>query len=496
MRRLFRIIFDEVHKLITDLDFRSSFNFFWSLNLVGIPLISFTASFPDHLVREFNILTRTSWRIIRMPSNRKELMYDVMRVDTSKQDLITSAKDYVLERVRSYSPEDRAIVFCRTVAKAKDMAASLGVEPYCAQNRDEQTEDPNVEIMKCWLAGKHCVMVSTSILGCGLDYPSIRDVVHLDIAYSIMDQYQEDSRGGRDGQPCNAVTIIAQNRQPSLTQQRYRVGMDEVYEWATSTDQCYRIIPSRFLDGVAVTCMLLDGAELCAFCTRQELQPPPEHPIDLLPPSHPREDVSRRRIRPDWYEDEPSTAARHTPHVSARNHLAKRPLSPLPPSTPFRPPPGLTTQIPRAAVSTPNVFRPPPHVKPYHVAQAGGHSSQREGTRKSIDRSMPVDDWSSPASSFGIVSSQDPFSSRQSEARNRDRLPEGSSPAPLPKRRRVDNMSSDLGNQVVLNTLVLFTILCNLPPDQFLNQGSSRGFNLRHLHPVPSANTQMILTPC
>jgi len=207
------------------------------------------------------------------------------------------------------------------------MALSLGVKPYYAQNREEQKEGLNIDIMKAWLAGKQRVMVSTSVLGYGLDYPSIRGVVHLDMAYSIMDQYQEDSRGGRDGEPCNAVTIIPKNRQLLTHRQRYRIGTDEVYQWATSTDQCYCLIPSRFLDGVAVTCMLLDGAEFCGFCRLQEMEDPPEHVIDLPSPSHQRDDVSRRRIRADWYEADPLTDGRHTSqhsgNVFVHNHHAK-----------------------------------------------------------------------------------------------------------------------------------------------------------------------------
>jgi len=111
-RRLFRIIFDEVHKLIMDINFHNSFNFFWALNLVQIPLITLTASFPEHLVKDFSLQTKTIWKIIRMSSNRKELMYNVIRVDTAEKDLIQSAKDYVTAKLDFYLADERAIIFC------------------------------------------------------------------------------------------------------------------------------------------------------------------------------------------------------------------------------------------------------------------------------------------------------------------------------------------------------------------------------------------------
>src|SRR6266511_279247 len=56
--------------------------------------------------------------------------------------------------------------------------------------------------------GALILMSATSSLGCGFDYPHIRDVVHCDLAHSVIDQYQEDSQGGRDGEACNATTFL------------------------------------------------------------------------------------------------------------------------------------------------------------------------------------------------------------------------------------------------------------------------------------------------
>jgi len=127
-------------------------------------------------------------------------------------------------------------------------------------------------------------MSATSSLGCGFDYPHIRDVVHCDLAHSVIDQYQEDSQGGRDGEACNATTFLLANRTCPPDDSLFRIGVDEVYTWSKTRDQCHYIIPSLFLDGVVITCMLLPGAELCDYCKSMLEKPPPSRPYSLPSP--------------------------------------------------------------------------------------------------------------------------------------------------------------------------------------------------------------------
>lgn len=126
--------------------------------------------------------------------------------------------------------------------------------------------------MTAWLNGVRKVMVSTSILGCGLDYPSVRDVVHVDVAYSMLDQHQQESRGGRDGKISRATTYVPLGRIRPLVKDSADFGQKELYDWAEQDKQCLRSIPSQYLDGVYVNCAILPGCAPCAYCA-QELEP-------------------------------------------------------------------------------------------------------------------------------------------------------------------------------------------------------------------------------
>lgn len=317
---LFQLVFDEIHKLITDANFRDVFRQFWTLKLVQTPIIGLTASLPDTLMPTFQDLSGLSWKVIRMSSNRKEMVYGVITVPKGMS-LPARVSQYLEAKLRDYDSPDRAIIFCRTTAAADDMAAQLGVKSF-----HSKSIDTNPTTMQAWRTGTNLVMVSTSILGCGLDYSSIRDVLHVDVAHSILDMYQEDSRGGRDGQSCCALTFIPEGRPKPPSKETYPIGTDEVYQWATQKEQCLRIIPSLFLDGVATTCTLLKDAHLCLFCASQlHKSPPPK--LSLLP--------TRPPLQPALLTANP----RLLPHTSASATPMQKAVEQqyLPPVTPFFP---------------------------------------------------------------------------------------------------------------------------------------------------------------
>ena len=91
----------------------------------------------------------------------------------------------------------------------------------------------------------------------------------------MIDQHQQESRAGRDGQRAMAITYTRPTIQRTSKVPEDAYGLVELEDWAASSDQCLRVIPSSYLDGVPVTCLLLPGAELCCFCEGQVQLPPP-----------------------------------------------------------------------------------------------------------------------------------------------------------------------------------------------------------------------------
>jgi len=272
-QKLYRVGFEEIHKVWSDISYRPAFAFVNRIAAAGVPVFGTSGSLPEHLLSGIYEVTSIIWKVIRMPSNRKELVYSVREVPKG-QPLRNAVSAYWDSVETSYRPEDRCLVFCRTVDEAKQLGELLGVHAY---HRECEDDEPVQQL----LTGTQKILPTTLKLGCGFHYPHIRDVIHLDLAYSITDQYQEDSRGGRDGSSCRAITFVQEGRHRPQSDAIHDLGADAVYEWATKKDQCYRIGPSLFLDNVAVTCLLIPGAQLCAYCELQCSTPAPMIPRRL-----------------------------------------------------------------------------------------------------------------------------------------------------------------------------------------------------------------------
>lgn len=272
-KRLNCLVFDEVHKVSTDGKYREAFNAFWVLNLVSLPIIGLSGSIPPSTVDELVRLTNTTWRIVRTPSNRPELAYSVKHVSGDIADQIL--KD-VPAYLNDYSPADRLMIFCRSHSEVEQLSSALGVTGITS--RSAETND---EAMQKWRSGTQKVMVSTSLLGCGLDYASVRHVIHCGIAYSMIDQHQQESRAGRDGKRAMAITYARPTIRRTSKAPDDAYGLPELEDWAASSNECLRVIPSSYLDGVPVTCLLLPNAELCSYCEEQAQHSPPARAATL-----------------------------------------------------------------------------------------------------------------------------------------------------------------------------------------------------------------------
>ena len=312
-KRLYRIVFDEIHKIVTDIDYRDVFHLFPRLNLAGVSIFAPSASVPQHLVSAIFELTKTHWRAIRTPSNRKELAYEI-RVVPKHLSLTLQVVDYWTSVSLTYMPKDRCLIYCRSINQAKKLGEVLGVLPF-------HSECDSDEPIKNFRGGTQKILPTTVRLGCGFHYAHIRDVIHCDLPYSVIDHYQEVSRGGRDGRPCRAVTFVAEGRPCPIDKATYDLGTQAIWEWSEKRDQCLRIILSSFLDGVAITCDLLFDAERCDFCKKECLKESPHMPGLLL--------------------NQPFARAPNAPLVPTLTTIPGNPLntqSTMHPKIPFQPP--------------------------------------------------------------------------------------------------------------------------------------------------------------
>jgi superfamily II DNA helicase RecQ len=266
--RIQRLFVDEAHHIYTSDDYRGCFRLFDMLTELGKPLTFLSATvFPrsvPYLCERMKIDPGLLIQI-RAPTTRPNLRIRVTKCQDFNS-MLSSVKT-LFESINLPS-QDRGLIFCTKVDHCRAVAGFLGIDHYVAKLKPtkEENSEERLRLESQWREGvlpHHRWMVATLCFGQGIDFASVRWVIHLEVR-NVMLYSQEIGRAGRDGNLAFVQTFYT--RLPTLADRASghdHEGVGSMIEYL-ETSRC-RNLTLGVLDNVEHCCAALGGV-LCDNC--------------------------------------------------------------------------------------------------------------------------------------------------------------------------------------------------------------------------------------
>ena len=199
-RLLRRVVVNECHLIFTSSNWRPKLAKLRNLRVLPCLIVLLTATLPPVLEEDLgeSILVRCA-TYIRACTARPNIRYVVSWCERRRLQEMTV---YMYRRQRRLlRGGKKGVVYCNSKAQCEAIAAELECAYYHADLVDRTNR------LEVWVA-EGGLIVATSALGTGVDFPGIMFVLHVGMPWSMIDYAQESRRGGRAGETTDSIILM------------------------------------------------------------------------------------------------------------------------------------------------------------------------------------------------------------------------------------------------------------------------------------------------
>lgn len=256
-----RIVVDECHLIFSAHSWRPNLALLKNLRLLGCPIVLLTATLPpvwEHALEAGILIHNATY--IRASTVRPNTRYFVSWCEPEqKEQMAVTIASRRQEQLQGRGL--RGVVYCRSKELCEDLAAALG----CAFYHSEVEIEDKAKKLEEW-QHKGGLIVATSALGTGVDYPGIVYILHVGMPWSMIDYAQESGRGGRAGEVVDSVILVGHGEvEETLAKNADNIDVSAIGFFIIGSG-CRRLLMSRYMDRVGVSCSDLEGSAGCDRC--------------------------------------------------------------------------------------------------------------------------------------------------------------------------------------------------------------------------------------
>lgn len=171
-----------------------------------IAIAAFTAT-ADPVTQKAlrTVLQLRSPQIIRLNPYRSNLHLSVQTVWTPK------GRKHALLKFIQQQGKQSGLIYARTRRGTEDLAEWFALQGYSVKAYHGGLAAPQRrQIETAWINGGYQFVVCTSAFGMGINKSDCRFVAHYEVPSLLAEYVQEVGRGGRDGKPAQALSLVSE----------------------------------------------------------------------------------------------------------------------------------------------------------------------------------------------------------------------------------------------------------------------------------------------